>query len=37
VADLDIRVLSQEGELLRHLTLDQTRDYQPLAQNGAIT
>ena len=30
VADLDIRVLSTEGELLRHLTLDPTRDYQPL-------
>ena len=30
VADLDIRVLSQEGELLRHLTLDPTRSYQPL-------
>jgi len=30
VADLDIRVLSEEGELLRHLTLDPTRDYQPL-------
>ncbi len=30
VCDLDIRVLSEEGELLRHLTLDPTRDYQPL-------
>ncbi len=30
VADLDIRVLSEEGELLRHLTLDPQRDYQPL-------
>lgn len=30
VADLDIRVLSQEGELLRHLTLDPTKDYQPI-------
>jgi hypothetical protein len=30
VLDLDIRVLSEEGELLRHLTLDPTRDYQPL-------
>ena len=30
VCDLDIRVLSQEGELLRHLTLDPSRDYQPL-------
>jgi hypothetical protein len=30
VADLDVRVLSQEGELLRHLTLDPDRDYQPI-------
>lgn len=28
VSGLDARVLSQEGELLRHLTLDPTRDYQ---------
>jgi len=33
IADLDIRVLSTEGELLRHLTLDTTRDYQPLTSN----
>jgi hypothetical protein len=26
---LDVRVISQDGELLRHLTLDPTRDYQP--------
>jgi len=31
VADLDIRVLSTNGELLRHLTLDTTKDYQPLS------
>ncbi len=31
IADRDIRVLSPEGELLRHLTLDPSRDYQ--AQN----
>ncbi len=30
VADLDIRVLSVEGELLRHLTLDPSKDYQPI-------
>jgi len=30
VCDLDIRVLSEDGELLRHLTLDPARDYQPL-------
>ncbi len=29
VDDLDVRVLSQEGELLRRLTLDPSRDYQP--------
>ena len=28
VADRDIRVLSPDGELLRHLTLDPSRDYQ---------
>jgi hypothetical protein len=26
---LDVRVLSQDGELLRHLTLDPNRSYQP--------
>ena len=30
--DLDIRVLTQHGELLRELTLDPTRDYQPQAK-----
>jgi hypothetical protein len=29
VADLDVRVLSEDGELIRELTLDPTRDYQP--------
>jgi len=29
IADRDVRVLSLDGELLRHLTLDPTRDYQP--------
>jgi transposase InsO family protein len=28
---LDVRVVSQDGELLRHLTLDPSRDYQPQA------
>jgi hypothetical protein len=28
VADLDVRVLTEDGELLRTLTLDPTRDYQ---------
>ena len=29
VNDLDVRVLSVDGELLRHLTLDPSRDFQP--------
>ena len=29
VADLDVRVLTHEGELLREFTLDPRRDYQP--------
>jgi hypothetical protein len=29
VADLGIRVLTEDGEVLRQLTLDPTRDYQP--------
>jgi transposase InsO family protein len=29
VADLDVRVLSEDGELLRDFTLDPTRNYQP--------
>jgi hypothetical protein len=32
IADLDVRVLSEHGELLRHLTLDPTKDYQPIAR-----
>ncbi len=29
VKDLDVRIVTEDGELLRHLTLDPTRDYQP--------
>jgi transposase InsO family protein len=29
VDDLDVRVVTVDGELLRHLTLDPSRDYQP--------
>jgi len=29
VADLDVRVLTEDGELIRSLTLDPARDYQP--------
>ena len=25
----DVRVISEDGQLLRHLTLDPSRDYQP--------
>jgi transposase InsO family protein len=28
IAGLDVRVLAEDGEMLRHLTLDPTRDYQ---------
>jgi hypothetical protein len=37
VADLDIRVLSEGGELLRHLTLDPERDHQPITPKAAVT
>jgi transposase InsO family protein len=30
VADLDVRVVDEEGEVIRQLTLDPTRNYQPL-------
>jgi hypothetical protein len=36
VADADIRVLREEGELLRHLTLDPERDDQPLAPKATV-
>ena len=29
VKDLDVRVVALDGELLRHLVLDPSRDYQP--------
>jgi transposase InsO family protein len=29
IADRDIRIITPDGELLRHLTLDPARDYQP--------
>ena len=32
IADLDIRILTQDGEPLRHLTLNPDRDYQPQDQ-----
>jgi transposase InsO family protein len=30
VADLEVRVIDEQGELIRQLTLDPTRNYQPL-------
>jgi hypothetical protein len=30
VADLDVRVVDDQGEVIRQLTLDPTRNYQPL-------
>jgi transposase InsO family protein len=33
VQDLDVRILTEDGELLRALTLDPTRDYQPLTKS----
>lgn len=30
MAGLDVRVLAEDGVLLRHLTLDPTIDYQPV-------
>ncbi len=30
VADLDVRILDTEGTVLRHLTLDPSKDYQPI-------
>ncbi len=32
VADLDVRVLTEDGELLRRFRLDPSRDYQPLGK-----
>jgi len=31
VHELDVRVISEDGELIRRLTLDPSRDYQPQA------
>ena len=33
VNDLDVRVITEDGELLRHLTIDPTKDYQPLGRS----
>jgi hypothetical protein len=31
VAGLDVRIVSEDGELLRELVLDPSRDYQPMS------
>lgn len=33
VADLDVRIIDEEGTILRHLTLDPSTDYQPIGKN----
>ena len=37
IADRDIRIVTPDGELLRHLTLDPTHDYQPQTQGWIST
>lgn len=32
VADLDVRILTEEGEVLRHLTIDPTKNYQAIGR-----
>jgi hypothetical protein len=32
IAGLEIRILTRQGELLRQLELDPTKDYQPTGQ-----
>jgi hypothetical protein len=29
MADLDVRVITEDGELIRHFTLNPSKDYQP--------
>ncbi|MHB1340489.1 MAG: integrase core domain-containing protein [Coriobacteriia bacterium] len=37
VADLDVRILTEEGEMLRHLTLDPTKIYQSIGESNVST
>ena len=37
VADLDVRILTEEGEMLRHLTLDPTKNYQAIGNADVST
>jgi transposase InsO family protein len=36
IADRDIRIVTPDGELLRHLTLDPSRDYQPQTSGWSL-
>ncbi|MEN6429264.1 MAG: hypothetical protein ABFC80_00245 [Coriobacteriales bacterium] len=37
VADLDVRILTEEGEVLRHLTLDPTKNHQAIKSQNVST
>lgn len=37
IADFDVRILTKEGEVLRHLTLDPTKIYQSLGKSNVST
>jgi hypothetical protein len=37
VAGLHVRILTDEGEMLRHLTLDPTKDYQGIGRADVST
>ena len=37
VADLNVRVLTEEGEALRHLTLGPSRNYQAIGRSDVPT
>jgi len=37
VAGLDVRILTEEGEMLRHLTLDPTKNYQAIGRADVST
>jgi hypothetical protein len=37
VANKNVRVIREDGSLIRELTLDPTRDYQPLTEGSALT
>jgi hypothetical protein len=36
VADLDVRILDDDGTMLRHLTVDPTRNYQPMGATATL-